>query len=226
MASFPVKGLNTDFKLDVFTIKKNKNGGKYLRTEWIKGDRKMYWFAHYSDVEADWSTARNKSLSAALKDLSTALGLQPDTSAIAGLKGRDAYEAYIEAMVAALPDTWKGTVVDLFLHYQREPNKGQTRTYLEIPRDNEFGQIFAPSTSGQEWNVFDSDEDGIFWMNKQAKKHPFRRDDKWKRSPHFDKSGVDVVEPPKTTPPPQVPANDFPGIDDMPPMTSDDDLPF
>lgn len=68
----------------------------------------------------------------------------------------------------------KNVKLDVFLQYQWNFKKENTRTFLELPSNMKNDIFLAPDTTGTEWTEI-RDKEGLSYVNARGEKHPFKR---------------------------------------------------
>lgn len=63
----------------------------------------------------------------------------------------ETFAAYTQVLISLLPANYRQVPVDVFLQYQWSISEGQTRTFLELPKNMKDGYWVVSSTPGAEW---------------------------------------------------------------------------
>lgn len=89
--------------------------------------------------------------------------------------------------------------IDIFLQYQWSIRPGNTRTFLEVPKNMKGGRFLCPGTK-DEWKEV-RDANGLHYENAQGDRHPFSRSASYMAGKFANQqsSGEDVVKTPDTS---------------------------
>lgn len=74
------------------------------------------------------------------------------------------YAQLVEKVIKSNP-LWNTVDLDVFLQYQNTMSNGKTMTYLELPRNNKHGRVFAPTINGVTWKE-QIDERGLKYLGE------------------------------------------------------------
>lgn len=91
------------------------------------------------------------------------------------------YAQLVEKVIKSNP-VWNTVDLDVFLQYQYSPSQGKNIAYLELPRNNKHGRVFAPGVNGVVWKE-QIDERGLKYIADiqdqnvilSSSVHPFKR---------------------------------------------------
>lgn len=105
------------------------------------------------------------------------------------------FKAFVNLVKSLLPRTTPTTPLDLFMQYQWQPSKNQTRTYLEIPSKMKSGAWLKPAVPG-EWkeNILDNPKDNdkaLWYTNEKGEEHPIWKNGWFMKSNYAKKQSLD-----------------------------------
>lgn len=107
------------------------------------------------------------------------------------------FREFCEIVAGMLPKGFDKIPLDIFLHYQWEPSKGQKKTYLEIPNKMSQGRWLSLAQPG-EWvehrkteNLKETDRDALYYENERGERHPFVRSGYFLLQPWARQQGVE-----------------------------------
>lgn len=84
------------------------------------------------------------------------------------------FVGFINSLVALLPPNFGSKPLDIFLEYQWDISEGQSRTYLQVPKNMKGGYFACPAQTGT-WT--EQRIDGkLTYVNETGTIHPFERD--------------------------------------------------
>lgn len=84
------------------------------------------------------------------------------------------FAAFVQICISLLPADYKKRPIDVFLQYQWAISDGQTRTFLELPKNMKQKYWVVPSTPGVEWKEI-RDEKGIIYIDDKGNKHKIEK---------------------------------------------------
>lgn len=101
------------------------------------------------------------------------------------------FKEWAETVIGLVPANFAEQTVDVFLEYQWNISKDQTRTFLQIPRNMKGGRFLCPSIAPQgsweeerEWvDEKGKEVKGLRYKDKGGNIHPFTRSQNFMESP-------------------------------------------
>lgn len=105
------------------------------------------------------------------------------------------FKAWAQTVVGLVPPNYQSQPVDIFLEYQWNIPEGQTRTFLQLPKNMKGGRFFSPSIvpvgsweEQREWTEKDESgneitHSGLRYVDKAGNIHPFTRSQLYMESP-------------------------------------------
>lgn len=108
---------------------------------------------------------------------------------------------YVQICKGLLPTNFTDIDLDIFLQYQWRPSQGQTRTFLQVPKDLKHGKFLVKSVApvGGDWKPVPTDNGGLQYVDGAGNVHPFKRS-KWFVDSAFGKP-MDASKPNTMLPP-------------------------
>lgn len=106
----------------------------------------------------------------------------------------ETFAAFAQVLISLLPADYKQKEVDVFLQYQWSISDGQTRTFLELPKNMKDKYWVAASTPGAEWKEV-KDENGLHYVDDKNNKHKIEKSASFLESPKANQQGVDSPKP-------------------------------
>lgn len=95
----------------------------------------------------------------------------------------------VERTVKGNNPNWNTAPVDVFLGYQWQPSQGQTRTWLELPKNLKHGKIVCAHIPGD--FIEDKTNTHLRYATAEGVKHPFTRGE-WYMGSDFSKATGDL----------------------------------
>ena len=84
------------------------------------------------------------------------------------------FAAFCQTLISLLPMDYKQKPVDVFLQYQWQISEGQTRTFLELPKNMKQKYWVVPSTPNVEWKEI-KDNTGLIYIDNNGNKHKIEK---------------------------------------------------
>lgn len=95
-------------------------------------------------------------------------------ASVAGVTNENFIEG-IKKMVALVPKNFSSKSIDVFLEYQWEIQKDNTKTFIVLPKKMTGGRFLCPTvTPVGKWEAVISDK-GLHYVDNAGNIHPFRR---------------------------------------------------
>lgn len=94
------------------------------------------------------------------------------------------FKEFCTVAMSLLPKDYAEKPLDIFMQFQWQPDEGQNKTYLEIPKKMKYGAWLKPAQPGK-WkevrkaNPSDNDRDALYYVNEEVpagqpeQRHPF-----------------------------------------------------
>lgn len=101
-------------------------------------------------------------------------------AALSAIKPETTFKEFCEKAAAMLPKGYETRLLDIFLQYQWQFSKNQTRTFLEIPKKTIHGKWLCPAKAG-DWKenraeeIKENTKKAMWYTNEKGEEHPFMR---------------------------------------------------
>jgi len=229
MSDYPRFGLNSGASVKEISYQKSEYGESVRLTCLVKGKEFWQYYNLPTHVYVDGKKSQDKKklkeaqlqTKADIKSIFEAFLGKPAVEMFETHNQSVGFKGFAEGLIKELPEDYMDTAMDIFLHYQWKPRKGQTRTFLELPKSAKHGAFICPS-KGEGWEKSHDesagDDDVALKYLKGGREHPFKRTGWYMGSNFSHKTGEEVVEDQRPNrQEPETPAA---------PAAEDDDLPF
>lgn len=122
-----------------------------------------------------------KSLKVTQQSIEAAFSILPNT-----------FQEWATKLLSLKPSNFSEIPVDVFLQYQWNLKEGQTKTYLELPKNMKDGKFICSSIEGTFKEVID--QSGLHYENEKGEKHLFTRNSSFLETPKAKQQGVVAEE--------------------------------